>query len=276
MGSFLSGEKIFAIVLLLFYLFTFSAYLIDVKTEIPRLTKIKRVAIFITLLFHLIFIFYVFTNRNHIPLTNKGELFSVVAFSVTLIYFILELLTEIHGTGFLILFFSLLFQVLSLLFLSPVQTPPSEIINSYIGIHIYTAILGYVGFAISAAYGLMYIVLVSKLKKNRFDIFFNKLPNLEILSKLSSTAFYTGFVMLTTALILGIIWLPRIFPERGFFDPKVIATLLVWLVYAIGALLNLLKIIHGKKFVYLSLTAFGFLIAASAVTTLLTSSFHSF
>ena len=265
----------FSYTLLILYFLAFGIYFIDVKSNNKILPSLKRLSLFGVLILHLIYLFYLFSKLRHFPIENKSELFTVIAFSVTLVYFIIELLTDIHGTGFLILLFSFLFQTLSILFFNA-NSPSAGEINRYIGIHIIVAISGYVGFTISAAYGVMYIILFSKLKKNRFDAFFNRLPNLEILSKLSITAFYIGFGMLTLSLILGIIWLPRIFPERGFTDPKVLLTGFVWLFYSVIIFLNVFKIIYGKKFIYFSLAAFGILIVASGITTLLTNSFHSF
>ncbi len=266
----------FSITLLLLYIITFIAYLFDVKKENSPLSKIKRVILFVTLFFHLITLFYLFETYEHFPITNKFELFTIVAFSVAFVYFLLELLTEIHGTGFLIIFFAMLFQFLALALFSASRPTAQTAINSYIGFHVFAAILGYVALTISIAYGAMYVILASKLKKNKFDKFFNQLPNLEILLKLSTVSFYSGFIILSVTICLGFFWLPKIFPDYNLYDPKVILTLFVWFVYAICAFLNIFKIIHGKKFVYGALAVYGVLLFASIVTTLLTNTFHTF
>ncbi len=266
----------FSVILLLLYILTFFAYITDIRAEKPAFTRLKRVSLFVTLFLHLVFLFYIFSSFNHIPVTNKSELFTVVAFAAAFIYFLLELLTDVHGTGFLILFFSALFQLLSVFFVGKSSALSANELNVYIGMHVTAAIFGYVGFTISAAYGAMYVMLASKLKKNRFDALFERLPSLEILLKLSLTAFYVSFVMLTVALVLGAIWLPKIFPESTFNDPKVIITGAVWIVYAIGLFLKLTNRLYGKRFIYYSVYAFIFLILSASITSLLTDSFHAF
>jgi ABC-type uncharacterized transport system permease subunit len=268
--------KIFGFLQLLLYLVTFIAYLADIKPEKGILFGIKRTLLFVTLFSHLLFLFYIFSSFKHFPITDKTELFTVVAFGVAFIYFLLELLTDIYGTGFFILFFSVIFQFFSVVFIGKSEVLPSSEINAYIGWHIVFALFGYVGFTISAAYGSMYAVLASKLKRRRFDALFERLPNLEILLKLSITSFYVGFVMLTFALILGSIWLPKIFPDTSYTDPKVILTWLVWIVYAVGFVLTVTNRVYGKKFVYYMVFSLGILLITGALTSVLTNSFHSF
>ncbi len=263
-------------VLVLAYLLTFAAYFADIKKESLVLAKIKRLLLFATLLFHATAFFYSFEIPKNFPIATKSELFSVIAFSVALIYFILELLTEIHGTGFTIIFFALLFQLLSVLLFDEHTKTTLPKIEPFIGFHIFAVLISYVSFSISIAYGAMYVALVSKLKKNRFDLFFNRLPNLEILIKLSSVSYYVGLTVLTIAILIGGLWLPKIFPGRDFYDPKVFLTGFAWLVFAVGAWLNLSKRITGKKFIYFELFAFGVLLLVSILTTFFIKTFHSF
>ncbi len=258
------------------YLFTFTAYLADIKKENNVLVKVKRLLLFATLFFHVYVLFYFFEISRNFPIATKSGLFSVIAFSVAFIYFVLELLTEIHGTGFTILFFALFFQLMSALLGGNRLTTDFLKINPYIGFHIFAVLVSYVSFSISIAYGAMYVALVSKLKKNRFDLFFNRLPNLEILMKLAAVSYYVGFTVLTIALAVGGFWLPKVFPDRNFFDAKVFLTGFAWLIFAIGAWLNITKKITGKKFIYFELFAFVILLIASIITTFFVKTFHSF
>jgi len=266
----------FSFLLTVEYLIVFIAYLLDVKASESHLSRAKRFLLFVALISHLVFIFWLFSKLNYFPLTTKSGLFTFVAFAVAFVYFLLELLTEIYGTGFLIVFFSFLFQALSVIMTKANSNPSRALLNNYISFHVIAVLIGYVAFSISAAYGTMYVVLSSKLKKNRFDAFFNKLPNLEILYNLSSVSFYLGFVLLSLALAIGLLWLPTIFPQTNYGDPKVVLTLTIWLIYFIGAVLKILKIIHGRKFVFFNVLTFVFLVAASVITAFLNHSFHTF
>jgi ABC-type transport system involved in cytochrome c biogenesis permease subunit len=77
----------------------------------------KRLFLFITLLLHSIYLILRVIAFDHPPITNVFEIFTVLAFSVCFAYFILELHTDIRGTGPFIIIISLIFQIISSLFI---------------------------------------------------------------------------------------------------------------------------------------------------------------
>jgi HemX protein len=85
-----------------------------------------------------------------------------------------------------------------------------------------------------------------------------------------------GFVFLTFAIIIGIIWLPKAFPKIGFTDPKLIGTFTVWILYGIGILSKTFGKWRGKKVVFFSIVGFVIAILSTMFTNFLSTSFHSF
>jgi ABC-type uncharacterized transport system permease subunit len=148
--------------------------------------------------------------------------------------------------------------------------------NNLLGVHVINALLGYSGFTISAVYGFLYLTLYKDLKDNRFGLIFNRLPNLEVLEKLSFYSAVLGFILLTIAIIIGVIWLPQAFPKFSFIDPKLIGTAVVWLLYAIGIFTKIFSRWRGKKLILLSITGFVIAIFSTILTNFLSRSFHSF
>jgi HemX protein len=97
-----------------------------------------------------------------------------------------------------------------------------------------------------------------------------------VLEKLSFYSAVIGFVLLTVSMIIGIIWLPEAFPEFSYFDPKLIGSGLVWLLYLGGILSKIIIKWRGKKLILLSITGFLIAIFSTIVTNFLAKSFHSF
>jgi ABC-type uncharacterized transport system permease subunit len=213
---------------------------------------------------------------DHPPITNKFEIFSIIACSIAFSYFILELLTDIRGTGAFIIFFSLGFQLVSSIFIVDTYNVPEVLRNRLLGLHVINAMLGYSGITISAVYGLLFIKLYKNIKSNSFGLIFNKLPSLEILEKLSFYSMVIGSVLLTLAIIIGIIWLPSAFPNFSYADPKLIGTLIVWVVYCFGIGMKLFGNLYGKKVISFSLIGFLFAIMSLIITNSLAKTFHSF
>lgn len=264
------------IVLPFAYLFTFTVYAIDFINEKRILANSKRIFLFTTLIIHIFYLLIRTIEFDHTPITNKFEIFSILAFAIGFSYFILELLTDVRGTGSFIILFALFFQVVSSLFIENNYVVPDVLRNRLLGLHVISALLGYSGITISAVYGILFLVLYKNLRSSKFGLIFNRLPSLEILEKLSFNSLLIGFVLLTIAIAIGIIWLPTAFPNFSYSDPKLIGTGFVWIIYGAGILSKFLANWYGKKVILFSLTGFLFAVISLVLTTNLATTFHSF
>jgi ABC-type uncharacterized transport system permease subunit len=184
--------------------------------------------------------------------------------------------TDIRGTGLFIIIIAFLFQLLSSMFIKDTFEVKEVLKSNLLGSHVFSALLGYSGIAISAVYGFLYLLLYRELKSSTFGLIFQRLPNLEILEKLSFYSAVIGFVMLTVAISIGGIWLPRAFQHFSYADPKLIATALVWVLYGLGILFKLSGKWQGKKIMVLSIIGFLISVFSTIVTNFLAKSFHSF
>jgi len=189
---------------------------------------------------------------------------------------VLELMTDIRGTGLFIIAISLIFQTISSIFIQDSFTEKEVLKSGLLGSHVFSALIGYSGITLSAIYGFLYLLLYKELKLNRFGLIFEQLPNLEKLEQLSFYAAIIGFVCLSCAITIGIIWLPKAFVEYSVYDPKLIGTALVWLLYGIGILSKALGGWHGKRVVVFSIIGFVIAISSTFVSNFLAKSFHSF
>jgi ABC-type transport system involved in cytochrome c biogenesis permease subunit len=264
------------ILLPLLYITTFGIYAYDFWKGEKSFTNSKRVFLFLTLLLHLIYLLSRTVIFNHPPITNVFEIFTILAFSVSFSYFILELVTDIRGTGPFIIIISIIFQLISSLFIKESPIVKDVLRNNLLGVHVVSALVGYSGITVSAVYGFLYLTLYKDIKLNKFGLIFNRLPNLEVLEKLSYYSAVIGFILLSFAMIIGIIWLPKAFPNFSFADPKLIGTSIVWILYGIGILSKTFGKWRGKKVVFLSIIGFVIAILSTMFTNFLSSSFHSF
>jgi len=262
--------------LLLLYFITFLSYTYNFFADKKILRNIKRIFLFITLLFHADYLVERTMFLGHLPIVTQHETYTLLAFSIGFTYFVIELLSDIRGTGSFILIFALFFQIKSSLFIQDNYVVNSILENYPLGTHVITAILGFTAISISAAYALMYLLLYKNIKTNKFSVIFERLPNLEILEQLNFYSIIIGFILLTIAIILGFAWLPSAFPNFNYLDPKIISTLFVWLIYGIGIILKSRKNIIGKKFAKFSIYGFLFSILSLLLTNTILSGFHDF
>ena len=264
------------IMLPILYLATFSVYAYDFTKRKELLHNSKRAFLFITCMVHIFYLLARTIEFNHPPITTKFEIFTILAFSIGSAYFLLELLTDIRGTGVFILLFSVVFQIISSLFIEDLMEVKEVLRNRLLGIHVISAMLGYSGFTISAVHGLLYLVLYKDIKLSKFGLIFNRLPSLETLEKLSFVSLVIGFVLLTFSIIIGINWLPSAFPNFSYSDPKLVSSGIVWIIYGIGISLKLFAKWYGKKIIMVSLVGFALALISMFFSNIFDSSFHTF
>ncbi|MBU2491545.1 MAG: cytochrome c biogenesis protein [Bacteroidetes bacterium] len=272
----LSTVHLMNISLPILYIFTFGAYWYDFTHEKKNLSNSKRIFLFVTVVIHVFYLIVRTIEFNHTPITSKFEIFTVLAFCIAFSYFILELLTDIRGTGLFIILFSLIFQILSSIFIEDLLEVNELLRNRLLGLHVISAICGYTGITISAVYGVLFIILYKSLKLSKFGLIFKRLPSLETLEKLSFYSLVIGFIFLTIAIIIGSIWLPAAFPNFSFLDPKLISTGIVWIIYGAGIVAKLAASWYGKKVITFSLVGFIMAIISLILGQFLQNSFHMF
>ncbi len=258
------------------YIITFVFYSYGFMKGGNKFANSKRLFLFLTLFYHLFYLLLRTIYFDHPPITNVFEIFTVLAFAVSFSYFILELVTDIRGTGPFIIIISIVFQTISSFYIPDVFKVKEVLRSHLLGIHVLTALIGYSAITISAVYGFLYLILFKDIKLNKFGLIFDRLPSLDVLEKLSFYSAIIGFVLLTWTIIIGIIWLPKAFPNFSYADPKIVGTFTVWLLYGIGISTKIFGKWQGKKVVLLSIVGFVIAIMSTIITNFLAKSFHSF
>jgi len=264
------------ILLPIFYIAGFSAYYYDFMKGTLALHNSKRIILLLIVLTHFSYLLLRTIAFNHPPITTKFEIFTVLAFSICFAYFLLELLTDIRGTGLFIIIFSLIFQVISSIFVQDNLIVPDILRSRLLGTHVMSAILGYSGFTIAAVYGFLFTLLYKEIKLSKFGIIFNRLPSLETLEKLSFYSVLIGFILLSLSIIIGVIWLPDAVEDYSYTDPKLISTLLVWFVYGTMIILRYFAHWSSKKLIQFIMFGFIFSVLSILLTNVLAKTFHSF
>jgi cytochrome c-type biogenesis protein CcsB len=237
---------------------------------------IKTPVLLAAVVMHLIYIAVRTAAFDHPPVTTVFEIMTTLAFCIAVAYTYIELRTKASNTGFFILLLALMFQTASSLYIKDLLTIAPILRSRLLGFHVSSALLGYTAISLSAVYGILYLLLYHEIKSSRFGLIYNRLPNLEMLETMSHKAEVFGFIMLTIAIAVGMIWLPRAFENFSYWDPKLVGTLLIWILYAIALTAKRTFGWQGRKTVILSVIAFAFVFLSMTVINLYMSGFHSF
>lgn len=210
--------------------------------------------------------------------TTPFEVMSLVAFTILATYTVIEFATNVKGTGFFLTALAALFELVSAVMIKlPWERSIHPVLSNLgIGLHVSAAIVGFGGIAISAVYGVLYLLMYRELKRGKYGTFYRHMPSLESLERLSTAATAVGFAFLSAAIGIGVFWLPRVFENFSYADPKLVATGLIWLIYLGVLVARYVARMDGRRVVTLSLGGFVIAVFSMTVVNALFSGFHRF
>jgi cytochrome c-type biogenesis protein CcsB len=154
----------------------------------------------------------------------------------------------------------------------------SALVKSYwIGLHVSVVFVAYAGFTLAAAVGILYLIQESQLKKRSVkNIFFRRLPSLEILDDLGARAIIFALPFITMTMITGIIRATTQAVQYWFLDPLVISTVTTWTIYGFYLGSRYIWGWRGRRTAVLSLIGFGGILFIRFVVISYLTVFHQF
>ncbi len=240
-------------------------------------------AAYATLGLHAVYIGAYTAVNHHDLVATVYELFSLIAFTLLAVYVFAELRAsrETSGTGFFVTAVCFLLQLVSSITIStPVPESPAILKDPIFNLHVTTSVFGYAALMLAAIYGSLYLMLYREIRGNRFGAVFEHIPSLDRLERYGLRATAFGFFFLTLAIMLGAMLYTRIplpvSSEKFFTDPKVLTTLLVWLVFGVTLLVRRIIHLEGRKLVLFWMSGFALTVISMTIINWFGTSFHSF
>ncbi len=221
----------------------------------PVAGRLATRTLVVTLLLHLLYMGLLAREEGRVPIANSFEAMSALALALGIAYLIQERRSGTPHTGLIFIPLIFICQTLATAFASHGDRAPEVLRSPLFGLHIATALLGYAAFAVSAIFGLLYVLLYHNLKAHRFGIIYERLPSLEILSGANLRAATFGLACLTVAIAIGAVWSLQVYP-RFWHDPKVWLSLLAWVIYAACLVVRYASGWRGPRIAYFTIVGF--------------------
>lgn len=274
----LALAKICEALLPLAYLGSFGLYALAFFRRGETFDRWTRPSLIVAIAIHSTLIYARTIHHGHSLVYTPFEMMTLISFTIGLTYLIVEVTSGERGTGVFFIGMALLFQTVSAMFGPAVEvyTVNPVLLNKMVGIHISAAIIGYTAFTISAVYGALYLMQYRQIRSNRFNTFFERLPSLGLLEVMSARAAIVGLVFLSVAIVVALVWLPDILPDFSYSDPKMISTMMVWLVYVATLLARYVARMDARKVMVMSLVGFFGTLLSMTIVNLLAVGFHRF
>ena len=133
--------------------------------------------------------------------------------------------------------------------------------DAWVWVHIGLAMVGIAAFVLNFAGALMYLLQERQLKaKRRPGAFYYRLPDLQILDRLTYRTLALGFPFLTTGLILGALWARTAWGSLLTFDPLASLSFIAWAIYAATLAGRAVAGLHGRRAAYFAVFGFTVLV----------------
>ncbi len=183
--------------------------------------------------------------------------FSLVSWLVVLLYLVAQLRKPVETLGVLVFPTACLAVFLQLFWPanSHLQNQSFEL-----QVHILLSLLAYGLLAIAAAQSILLLIQTHYLKSKRPGGFIRSLPALQSMETLLFQMIQVGFVLLTLALLSGLIFLDNIFAQH--LVHKTVLSIIAWLLFAILLWGRWHFGWRGKKAINFTLGGFIFLMLA--------------
>jgi ABC-type uncharacterized transport system permease subunit len=240
---------------LVFYAFGIAMTVPSVIRRRPTLSPSTLAAVGFGLLLHASALALAGAQIRRLPLTDVCSALSFFSFLATLAFFLVYLRYRMAALGLFMLPLVFVLTMISALHPErPLANPAFR--GGWLLIHIGSSILGYTAFFLTFVAALMYLFQERELKSRRPRALYYRLPSLEVCDELYSRSLLLGLPFLSLGILTGFVSASRMWKGPWELDPKILASLVTWLIYLVLFSTRLSGAYRGRRSAYLAI--FGF------------------
>jgi ABC-type transport system involved in cytochrome c biogenesis permease subunit len=209
---------------------------------------------------------------------TSGEFYlSLFSWSLLLVLFILWIKLKLSFLGLIATPLALVL-LLSSQAVTAARVPlPSSLAGLFFGLHIGTLFASMGLMAMACAAGAAYLKLEKRIKsKEKLTGMWASLPSLDKLDAANRIAVTVGFPLHTVGLLSGFIWAGLTWQRFFSWDPKEMAAVFTWLLFAYLFHQRLAFGWRGRKTAWLAIWVFGLSLASMLGINFFVKTHHSF
>jgi ABC-type transport system involved in cytochrome c biogenesis permease subunit len=119
-------------------------------------------------------------------------------------------------------------------------------------------------------------MLFYDIKKHRFGLIYKQLPSLEVMASFTYRSATLGLLFLTVAMVGGFVLLVKVYGTYWSWDPKLMTTIITWLIYSLGLAASRVYGWSAKRMALTSLAGFTVILFSLMIVNLVLTRFHVF
>ncbi len=209
---------------------------------------------------------------GHFPVVDLWTTVSACAFATAALWAIVARDAAHTGSGGLVLGLVAALQIAASSGVPLAPQPKPSGMSALAVTHVATSCVALAALFLSGVHGVLWLALFRSMRARRFSAFFERLPNLDTLAKMTRRAALLGFLGLTVGLNVGIgIAHAENAPGFDYRHPEVLVSLVLWLHFGVIAFSQKIPGLGARR---ASFAAAGGLVAALASVVLLLFPHH--
>jgi HemX protein len=258
----------------LLYIITTALYGIHFFRDIELAKKYKQPFLVLSVLTHVVYLGLLTSIEGYKINYSIVNLMTMVGLTLTITYLFIEFTTKSDKTGFFVISFATGAQLISSILTAQISNTGITFSGIGIGVHLIAAIFGFSAIAIAGLYSILYLLLFRQIEQNRYELLFQRLPNLEVLEQLTMHAVAFGFLFLSITIFAGMIEQKASTETINLLEPRLITLVVIWLLYGTGIFIKPIIGWDIKHMAYLFIFLFVFITILIVVMTFFSPTFH--
>jgi len=222
----------------------------------PSLSPASLAALGIGLVAHAVALAAAASSLHRLPVADVRSALSCYAFLVTVAFFFVYLRYRIVSLGLFML--PLVFLLTLISAFRPVSSFNSSAFRGgWLLVHISSIFLGYTALFLTFVAAIMYLIQERELKSKQPRAFYSRLPSLKVCEEIYYRSLLFGLPLLSLGILTGFIWASRTWKGPWEFDPKILASLVTWLIYLVLFSTRVSGGWHGRRAAYMAILGFA-------------------
>jgi cytochrome c-type biogenesis protein CcsB len=212
------------------------------------------------------------------PMTNLYESLAFFAWTIALIYLILERKFSFRTVGAFVAPFPFLIMAYASLNPNDIQPLVPALKSNWLIFHVMSCFVGYAAFAVSFGVSILYFFKIGSEERSPRPIgsFWESFPSSTALDEIGYKTIAIGFPLLTIGIVTGAFWANVAWGTYWSWDPKETWSLIVWLIYAAYLHARITRGWRGKRAAILSIIGFAATLFCYLGVNLILSGLHSY
>ena len=220
--------------------------------------RITYCLLLLAFVFHTVAMFQRGFSLSRCPVNNLYEAIAFVAWTIVASYLALGTWSRMRFLGAFaspVLFGMGVFAFMPGLDL---HGPKPEFVNGWRSLHAALILLAYGAFGLSSVAGFMYLMQEHDLKVHKLRAILSLMPPIQRLELVTGRLLLCGFILLTTGLAVGALWLKETYGVYFKGDFKILWSVFVWVLYLTLLLMRWRFAQGGRRFAWGAIGGFAF------------------